>query len=616
MPLPEPFQPFPAGTVKPGGWLRSRLQHDLHGFAGQLDRLAPDLFNDPIYSTGRLSANSAAKDLGNLKSGDAAGDEQYKWWNSETQSNWRDGWLRTVFLLDDAAGIEKATAYVNDILATQDPDGYLGIYDRSLRYRFASENGELWAKATLLRGLLAFFECTGRQDVLQSVKRAIENLMEHYPMGTSRPFDTGTAFNGGVSHGLMITDVLERLFFHTADPRYRNYALFLYRDYSNTAQSEADAQLHNLHNPEYRFSAHGVHTYEHLRAVITAAYAAATPEMNAALETYLKRIETLLTPAGGPIGDEWIDGRAAHATDTGYEYCSIHELLDSYALLLSKTGRADIAERIETVFFNAAQGARHPDGHGIAYLKTDDSFEMTGTRNGEASPHRHQTRYKYSAVHQDVAVCCAPNAGRITPAYIQHAWLRQGDDTLVLALHGPTVLETTVADTRCRITCETTYPESHALTLHIAPENPVAFTLKIRQPIWATRTGSTEPFTLEDGYLVLRRMFAPGDRLSLTFHAEVRTLHDRHGRPYFMHGALVYARPIPARETHGKTYGNAFTDRLYTAESPARYRYQPGTPARWENGTIKTCLYREPDGTPEESTLIPIGKTVLRQVVF
>jgi len=46
--------------------------------------------------------------------------------------------------------------YVKRILATQDKDGYLGIYDKELRCKFNNENVELWAKTTLLRGLLAW----------------------------------------------------------------------------------------------------------------------------------------------------------------------------------------------------------------------------------------------------------------------------------------------------------------------------------------------------------------------------------------------------------------------------------------------------------------------------
>ncbi|MEI7491644.1 MAG: hypothetical protein WCK92_09615, partial [Bacteroidota bacterium] len=90
----EKYQSRPFGSIKPLGWLKVQMHKDMAGFVGNLDRLVPDLMNDPIYSTGRLHKQSKAKDLGNLKSGDAGGDDQYKWWNSETQSNWWDGYIR------------------------------------------------------------------------------------------------------------------------------------------------------------------------------------------------------------------------------------------------------------------------------------------------------------------------------------------------------------------------------------------------------------------------------------------------------------------------------------------------------------------------------------------
>lgn len=41
------------------------MRRDLNGFLGQLDRIVPDLMNDPIYESGRLHGRSAAKELGN-----------------------------------------------------------------------------------------------------------------------------------------------------------------------------------------------------------------------------------------------------------------------------------------------------------------------------------------------------------------------------------------------------------------------------------------------------------------------------------------------------------------------------------------------------------------------
>jgi hypothetical protein len=134
----EHFQRLPFGSIKPTGWLKTQMQQDMAGFVGHLDQLVPDLIHDPIYAEGRLQKHSKAKDLGNLKSGDAEGDDQYKWWNSETQSNWWDGYIRNAFLLDDQPAVEKVKKYVQNILATQDADGYLGIYDIILAVKMAN----------------------------------------------------------------------------------------------------------------------------------------------------------------------------------------------------------------------------------------------------------------------------------------------------------------------------------------------------------------------------------------------------------------------------------------------------------------------------------------------
>lgn len=283
----EKFKSLPFGSIKPTGWLKEQMQQDLKGFVGNLDIMVPDLINDPIYGSGRLQKHSKAKDLGNLKAGDAEGDEQYKWWNSETQSNWWDGYLRNVFLVGDDKGINKVKKYVENILATQDEDGYIGIYDKELRYKFNSENGELWSKASLYRGLLAYYEFTKEQKVFDAVKRAVDNVMKNYPVNVSNPFSSGTSFNGGVSHGLTFTDILERMYYHTGDIRYRDYALFLYEDFSKTYQSESDVQLSNILNPRYKLKSHGVHTFEHIRTLIIARYAANNDILKKALKIYL-----------------------------------------------------------------------------------------------------------------------------------------------------------------------------------------------------------------------------------------------------------------------------------------------------------------------------------------
>ncbi len=612
----EKFTFLPFGSIKPTGWLQEQMQKDVNGFVGNLDDIVPELINDPIYGEGRLQKHSKAKDLGNLKEGDAEGDEQYKWWNSETQSNWWDGYLRNVILLNDKKGIEKVKKQVENILKTQDEDGYIGIYDQELRYKFNSENGELWSKATLYRALLAYYEYTKDQNVFKAVENAVENVMTNYPIYASSPFSSGTSFNGGVSHGLTFTDILERLYFHTKDEKYRKYALFLYQDFSKTYQSEADVQLKNILNPNYKLQSHGVHTFEHLRALIIAKYATNNSEISNALDIYLNRVKNATTISGGAIGDEWIAKRNADATHTGYEYCSLQELLDSYALLLQKTGNAKIGDDIENIFYNAAQGSRHPKHSCIAYLKTDNSFEMLGTKNGEIETDRKQTRYKYSQAHQDVAVCCNPNAGRISPYFIQNSWMKENETTLVATLLMTNVLETLVNGNFIKIQNITQYPSENSFTFKMSQSQKNKLTLKIRKPNWVKKINTKEKYRLENNFIVIDRTFSENDEVHISFDADVETKTDHSGSHYFTYGALLFALPIGAKEIAGKNYFSNFTDYTYEPLSKNKYSYKKGTKAQYENGKIQIEFINQNTNKAEKVELIPIGKTILRQVTF
>ncbi|MBL7850350.1 MAG: glycoside hydrolase family 127 protein [Cyclobacteriaceae bacterium] len=610
------FQPMPLGSIQPTGWLKVQMEKDMRGFVGNLDIIVPELINDPIYGSGRLQKNSKAKDLGNMKAGDAAGDEQYKWWNSETQSNWWDGYIRHAFLIRDSSGMEKARRYVMSILATQDEDGYLGIYDQELRYRFASENGELWSKATLYRGLLAYYEFTKDESVFGAVKNAVENVMRNYPIGASSPFSSGTAFNGGVSHGLTFTDVLERMYYHTREEKYRAYALFLYKDFSQTYQSEGDAQLKNILDPGYKLWSHGVHTFEHIRAVIIARYASSEKELDQALETYLGRVRKATTISGGAIGDEWIAGREADASHTGYEYCSLQELLDSYSLLMQKTGTGSMGDAVENIFYNAAQGSRNPNHSCIAYLKTDNSYEMLGTKNGEIEPDRKQTRYKYSAAHQDVAVCCNPNAGRISPYFVQNSWMKENDTTLVAALLMPNVVETAVKGSKVVVENKTGYPYQNTLSFRIRVEKPISFTIKIRKPGWVTGVVTKENYRQEGDFLVIHRVFSSTDEVNVSLESKIQVGKDGKGERYYSFGALLYAKPIEARELRGRVYANQFADLTYEPIQLTHYSFYDAHQSVYKDGVIRTQLINAKTGKLEKVELVPFGKTILRQVTF
>ena len=639
----EKFNYLLFGEVKPEGWIREQMDRDLNGFTGHLDELVPDLTaNDDIYGKNRLTRRDKNKDVGNIKEG-ADWEVQYLWWNSETQSNWRDGQIRQAILTGNLEQLARVNAYLEHILSTQDSSGYLGIYDTDLRYKFDGENGELWAKATLIRGMLAFYESdTGNHEtLLKSIERAVQDVMAHYPINQSDPFKADNSF-AGICHGLVFTDVLDRLHQLTGNRDFLDYAAFLYRNYSANKLMEEDICLDNILNPKYKLKGHGVHTYEHLRTLTVAYFSTGDPKLKKALDIYLRRIDSVTNPSGGPVGDEWIGGRKADASQTGYEYCSIHELLDSYSLLLQKTGKATYADKIERLFFNAAQGARHPEESSIAYLKSDNSWYMAGTLN-DTVPVKRQTRYKYSPVHQDVAVCCVPNAGRISPYFIRSMWMRDGEG-LVACLFGPSVVRTRLRDQETgrlrdqeterlrdqetgrrggqEVTIEeiTNYPYDFTIRFKITLEKAERFALKFRKPEWSNGFTVNQSYREKNGYITIVRTWQTGDEVILEFKPDIQVRSDLNRDKYFTYGPLVLAHSVEGQSIAIKEFPlPGFRDLHVKPLSTVVYGFDPNPAIRVtdkEKLFFEATLVNGTTGLPETVSLVPMGRTVLRQVTF
>lgn len=622
----QTYQWLRFGEIKPAGWMRAQMQRDLEqGFLGHLDELVPELIQqDEIYGADRLTKAARTKDLGVI-SKETEWEVQFLWWNSETQSNWRDGFVRTAILLENSEYFDKAREYIEQILATQDADGYLGIYAPDLRYNFDSENGELWAQASLFRVLLGYYEATSETRVLEAVTRAVHVTMQAYPLGQSHPFMVNHDY-AGVCHGLVFTDVLDKLYQLTRQEIYLDYALWLYAEYSESNLSAGDVRYIHLTDPNYRFLAHGVHTYEHLRSLLTAVYASGNPLLEQALTAYLEKLDICLTPSGAPIGDEMIGGRHADASETGYEYCSIHELLDSYSHLLQKMGDMKWADRIEWLLFNAGQGARHPNKSAIAYLKTDNSYSMTGSLRSDdvVDPQNPQTRYKYSPVHQDVAVCCVPNAGRIYPYYVKSMWMRTPGG-LLAALYGACELNTKINGVAVRITEQTNYPFDLTISFSIDVSQPVEFELAFRKPAWASgfEVQTVSQWHEEEGIIKVHKLWQPEDKIILHFQTAVNINEFRDDEYFLSYGSLMFAFPLKSHVKEGKNYPlEGFHDLYYSLEDASITNVLS---IRARDFTLEQRSFNEEN--PWELTialtqptssirLLPLGGTTLRQTTF
>jgi DUF1680 family protein len=241
---------------------------------------------------------------------------------------------------------------------------------------------------------------------------------------------------------------------------------------------------------------------------------------------------------------------------------------------------------------------------------------MLGTKNGEVEPNRNQTRYKYSPAHQDVAVCCNPNAGRITPYFIEKSWLKESENILVNALLLPNIMETKIENQSVKIETITEYPFENKFTFKISNPNFVQPIIKIRKPSWVTKVITNENYVMENDFIVIDRKIGKEDTIQIEFSTEVQTKEDAKKEKYFSYGALFYAKPIESIELIGKSYFTNFNDLTYRPKNTNRFQYIEDNQAKFRSGVITLKARNTTTQQIENITLIPFGKTILRQVSF
>ena len=164
------FRRLPLGNITASGWLKQQLEIEAAGMGGHLDELEPKMIYEPFVSRQHEE-----------KLGELYGAVLTPGWSSEISGTYWSGLVMLAFALDSESLKEKAKDWVDKVLANQEEDGYIGGYgkddDRMEDYNAWSQN---WA----MRALLAYYEATGRQDVLDACHRGllwfVRNWSDHF----------------------------------------------------------------------------------------------------------------------------------------------------------------------------------------------------------------------------------------------------------------------------------------------------------------------------------------------------------------------------------------------------------------------------------------------------
>jgi len=505
---------YPLGSVTADGFLKEQLLRNKHGMGGHLDELEPGMIADPFIQ------KSYVPQWGD---GDQSG------WGAEISGNYWTGLIELAFTLQDEQLIAKVTDWVDGMLRHRRADGYLGTYYEPDAKIYEDYNA--WGTACAMRGLIAFYEVTRRQDVLDAVHECMLWFTRTWAG------DKKTSYAGAY-----IIEPMIFCYYYTGDERLvtfaREYAEYLcdHDIFSISYKSflEKGLQFNSEHTA-------GLGTQSRLPALLYTA----TGE-----EKYLRATEKILDEvyarathlSGSPVSVSEYLAPVSSVAET--EYCSYAFFNATYSYLSYITGKSKYGDRMEEMFYNGAQGARKKDERAIAYLSSPNQVYAT-----DVSSFSQMDMQVYAPCYP--VSCCPVNSVAVLGEFVRGMYLHDGVGNIFVTVYGPSTLRTDGFTLRQK----TLYPFRDTVTLEMQGEKDCTVFLRI--PAWCqsyTVTVNGSPVTAEkgeNGYAGILRHWQTGDELTVTFAMEtkvVRVDDSMASKKYpisILRGPLLYALHIP-----------------------------------------------------------------------
>lgn len=474
---------FPLGSIRSEGFLKEQMERGKDGICGHLHELEPGMINDPYIN------KSYVKAWGN---GDQSG------WGGEISGNYWTGYIQFAFTLNDPEMIKTATWWVDTMIKKQRDDGYLGTYYEEDAAIYEDYNA--WGTACAMRGLLAFYEATGRKDVFDAVYRCMLWFCENWAG------DKKTSYAGPY-----IIEPMIYVYKLTEDKRLLDFSED-YLDY---------LCRHDLFATSYKSMLNGDFHYNsnHTAGLGCQVRMPATVYSVTGKDDYLKAterrlgqvIEKSMHLTGAPVSVTEFLGPVSATAES--EYCNFAFFNATYSVLSCITGKAKYGELMERMFYNAAQGARKKDEKAIAYLSAPNQLYAT-----DVSSNAMLDMQVYAPCYP--TACCPVNAVAVVPEFIRGMLLRDSDKNVYVMAYGPCSLDH--EDVKLKV--DTFYPFRNSVKISISCCG--TFALNLRIPEWSrgyTVNVNGVPFDVpeKDGFVAVKKAWNVGDEVEIDFEAKV-----------------------------------------------------------------------------------------------
>jgi DUF1680 family protein len=479
--LPDVGEILSPSAVDIEGWLGARVE------ANEAKRLL-------VVDTEPLLAGFRKKPGSHPWIGEHVG----KWMHAATLA-----WANT----GDSALRGKLDRVAGELIATQEPDGYLGTYVPEQRFNLINgADWDVWSHKYNLIGLLTYYQYTGNAASLNACRKMGDLLIATFPAKRS-------ILAAGTHVGMAATSVLEPivlLYRLTGDERYLKFALYIVKSWD---EPNGPAILKTLLNEKQVNRVANGKAYEMLSNLVglcELARVTGDHEMlQAVLNAWQDIVDKRLYLTGSASQGEHFSADHVLPNDANAhicETCVTTTWIQLNLQLLRLTGEAKFGDELERTFYNHLAAAQHPRG--------DDWCYYTALEG----------RKPY-----DKGVNCCHSSGPRGMALVpQSSYLASGEAMFV------STFETSSATMELggqRVTVEqqSQFPRGGGSVLTMRLAKPAKFAVKIRVPAWAAPV-TVNSAAVQSGWAVLpAREWKDGDRIAIQFNLAARLVAGDYG---------------------------------------------------------------------------------------
>ncbi|MBQ2955494.1 MAG: glycoside hydrolase family 127 protein [Clostridia bacterium] len=480
---------------------------------------------------------------------------------------WIEGVAYSLATHPDAELEARADAAIELAAKAQLPDGYLNTYYtiNGLDRRFTNlrDNHELYVAGHMFEAAAAYYEATGKRKLVDMSCRVAECIMKH--IGPEEDKKHGYPGHEEIELGLA------RLYGVTGETKYLALAKYFldargtephYFDVEAKARGEKPGRDWRRH-PLVKYAYHQAH--KPVREQTEAAG-------HAVRQGYLL---AGMTEVGALTGDMTL----VQAADTVFDNIREKQMYITGGVGATHDGESfsfnydlppercytETCASISLIMTAARLNRVHPDGkygdivekalyNGILSGVSLDGTKYFYVNPLEVWPERCERRQDMDVDPERLGwfgcACCPPNVLRTLTGLGSYIYAAD-DSTLLVDQYIASEATAKMNGAKVTLTTDARMPWDGQVSVRIQADKPAGFTLMLRVPTWAknfsmTIDGQVAEPVVENGYIVLNRLFGAETVVALEFPMEVRfmsaSLHTPNyaGKTALMRGPLVY----------------------------------------------------------------------------